>query len=70
MSVIENFGAFVLRNFWIFWILFMTTVMLGVYHFVPKTVSLTEKNWECTMAVPDGISTRCVEYVWKGKSVK
>ena len=34
---------------------------------VSPTVTLDAKHWECTMAVPDGIKTRCTEYNYKGR---
>lgn len=65
MKTIERFGAFVLNNLllWagIFALLFWVIYVLNG----PKTVTLDSKAWRCVMAVPDGLSTRCTEYVSK-----
>lgn len=63
MKVLENFGGFILSNMWLFIVLFTVCI----YVILPKTVTLDAKHWECMMAVPDGIDTRCIEYRYKGK---
>lgn len=67
MKTIANFGSWVWSNFFVIWGVFIFT-MVGLYE-VNKTptATLDQKHWECTMAVPDGIGSRCVEYVYRGK---
>lgn len=65
MKAIENFGAWVLAN----WLLFGVVVGGSAGALIainsPSTVSLDAKNWECTLAIPDGIGARCTEYHYK-----
>ena len=67
MKKIASFGAFV-RATWLVWTaVFATAVVVLVNLYAPPTVTLDSKHWSCTMAVPDGIGSRCIEYVAKGK---
>ena len=67
MKTIANFGEFV-RDTWLVWTaVFATVVVLLINTYAVPTVVLDAKHWECTMAVPDGINTRCTEYNYKGK---
>lgn len=67
MKTIGNFGAFVCETWWA-WVLLLGAGLCSVILYnAPKTVTLDAKHWECVMAVPDGLSTRCTEYVYKGK---
>ena len=67
MKKIASFGEFV-RATWLVWTaVFATAVVLLVNHNAPPTVTLDAKHWECVMAAPDGLGTRCTEYIYKGK---
>ena len=67
MKTIASFGQFV-RDTWPIWVtVFGGALWLLWLHNLPPTVVLDAKHWECVMAVPDGLSTRCTEYVYKGK---
>lgn len=67
MKAIAGFGAFV-RDTWTIWVVgFALIGWLSLELNAPPTVTLDGKRWECTMAVPDGINTRCTEYNYKGK---
>ena len=68
MKTIANFGEWVIRH----WFPLSAIVLLIVMAIVGScygvdTVTLDAKHWECTMAVPDGIKTRCTEYNYRGK---
>lgn len=67
MRSVERFGEFCISNFpyiiFVFGIAFFAIDSMNN----PKTVTLDAKHWECTMAVPAGIETRCTEYQYKGK---
>jgi hypothetical protein len=67
MKTIGNFGAFVCETWWA-WVLLLGAGLYSVILYnAPKTVTLDSKHWSCTMAVPDGIGSRCIEYVAKEK---
>lgn len=67
MKKIAGFGEFV-RETWALWaLMFSGGVGLLLWVTAPPSVTLDAKHWECVMAVPDGLSTRCTEYVYKGK---
>lgn len=67
MKKIANFGEWVI-DMWFPVLIFFAVVIWGIVdHYAPKTVALDAKHWECTMAVPDGIGSRCIEYIAKGK---
>lgn len=67
MKTIASFGAFV-SDTWAIWLFAFGAGLWALLIFTgPKTVTLDAKHWECTMAVPDGINTRCTEYNYKGK---
>ena len=67
MKTIAGFGAFV-RDTWTIWVVgFALIGWLLMSLYAPPTVTLDAKHWECVMAVPDGLGTRCTEYVYKGK---
>jgi len=67
MKAIAGFGAFV-RNTWPIWVTVFGGALWALWlDSLPPTVALDAKHWECTMAVPDGINTRCTEYNYKGK---
>lgn len=65
MKAIAGFGAFV-RDTWPFWaVLFSGGVCLLLWVIAPATVTLDAVHWKCTMAIPEGIGSRCIEYVAK-----
>lgn len=67
MKKIALFGEIV-RDTWPIWVaVFATSVVVLVNLYAPPTVVLDAKHWECVMAVPDGLNTRCTEYLYKGK---
>lgn len=67
MKKIALFGEIV-RDTWPIWVVcFSIAVVVLVSLYAPPTVVLDAKHWSCTMAVPDGIGSRCIEYVAKGK---
>lgn len=67
MTTIAKFGSWVWANFFVIWgALAFGAVTLYEVNKTP-TATLDAKHWECTMAVPDGIGSRCVEYVFRGK---
>ena len=67
MKLLDSFGAFVLDTFY-WWLAFFAIVGGGLYLFnQPPTVILNGKDWECSLAAPDGIGTKCLEYVVKGR---
>lgn len=67
MKTIASFGEFV-RATWLVWTaVFATVVVLLINTYAVPTVTLDSKHWSCTMAVPDGIGSRCIEYVAKEK---
>ena len=67
MKTIANFGEFVRETWWLWFAVFALSVVLIATYMAPPTVTLDAKHWECTMAVPDGIKTRCTEYNYKGR---
>ena len=67
MKKIAMFGEIVLDLWWVWVPLFAGLTYAAYLSTQPKTVTLDAKHWECVMAVPDGLSTRCTEYVYKGK---
>ena len=67
MKTIAMFGEIVRDTWWIWVPLFVGLSYATYLSTQPKTVTLDAKHWECTMAVPDGINTRCTEYNYKGK---
>lgn len=67
MKTIAMFGAFVSDTWRIWCCVFIFTLGGFAVYNKPPTVTLDAKHWECTMAVPDGIYTRCTEYNYKGK---
>ena len=67
MKKIASFGEFVRETWWAWFTLFGASVLSIALYNAPKTVTLDAKHWECTMAVPSGIETRCTEYNYKGK---
>jgi len=67
MKKIASFGAFVLDT-WPLWVTVFGGALWALWIYsLPPTVVLDAKHWSCTMAVPDGIGSRCIEYVAKGK---
>lgn len=67
MKTIASFGQFVCETWWA-WVLLLGAGLYSVILYnAPKTVTLDARHWECTMAVPSGIETRCTEYNYKGK---
>ena len=67
MRKIASFGEWVRESWWL-WVPVFVGIATALYiRTQPPTVTLDAKHWECTMAVPDGISTRCTEYNYKGK---
>lgn len=67
MKKIENFGAFIIDGWpYALGILLMVSLLL-VGFTSGRSVSLNEKDWVCTIAVPDGITTRCTAYSVRGK---
>lgn len=67
MKVLAGFGQFVMDT-WAIWLFAFGAGLWALLIFTgPQTVQLDSKHWECTMAVPDGINTRCTEYNYKGK---
>jgi len=67
MKTIANFGQAVRDLWWILVPLFVGLTYAAYLSTQPKTVTLDAKHFECTMAVPDGIGTKCIEYTYKGK---
>ena len=67
MKTIALFGEIV-RDTWPIWVVGFALIgwlLLNLY--APPTVTLDAKHWECVMAVPDGLGTRCTEYIYKWK---
>lgn len=67
MRIFAGFGQFVIDTWWIWISVFVFTLWGFAVYNAPPTVTLDGKHWECTMAVPDGINTRCTEYNYKGR---
>lgn len=67
MRSLERFGDFCYHYFPVIAALFVVAVIFIAGINAPATVTLDAKHWECTMAVPAGIETRCTEYNYKGK---
>ena len=66
MKALERLGANV-NEYWYVWIGFFLIAWLAVDSLNnPKTVTIDAKHWECTLAVPNGIETRCTEYHYRG----
>lgn len=65
MRSLERLGEFVLNNLALISIFFLVSFWGLSYYNSPQTVTLDAKNWKCTMAVPDGLNTKCMEYVSK-----
>ena len=65
MYMIENFGDWIIttRRGLVF-MLVVLALFAGVLWkmFVGTSVFLSSKEFECVMAVPDGLGTKCVEY--------
>lgn len=67
MKTIANFGEWVTGLWAPLTLVFSVIVWVVLTLTGPQTVTLDAKHWECVMAVPDGLSTRCTEYIYKGK---
>ena len=67
MKTIASFGEWVTAMWAPFTLVFSVLVWVIFTFTGPKTVTLDAKHFECTMAVPDGIGTKCIEYTYKGK---
>jgi hypothetical protein len=67
MKKIANFGEWVIDFWWLLIPMFVGIATAIYCYNGPKTVMLDAKHFECTMAVPDGIGTKCIEYTYKGK---
>ena len=66
MKTLNNFGAWVLSNGVYVGAIFGTLIGGLIAFNNPKSVSLDAKHWECTLAIPDGIESRCTEYHYRG----
>lgn len=67
MKTIASFGAFV-SDTWAIWLFAFGAGFWGlVIYNAPPTVTLDARHFECTMAIPDGIGTKCIEYAYKGR---
>ena len=67
MKTIASFGGFVRETWWLL-VPALVAIFVAIYQYnAPPTVVLDAKHWECSMAVPDGIKTRCTEYNYKGR---
>lgn len=67
MKALENLGAWVLDNVLFVGAFFAISIGVLLEINQPPSVSLDAKNWECTLAIPDGIESRCTEYHYKGR---
>jgi hypothetical protein len=67
MKKIENFGGWIIAHKLGLGVIAML-VLFGLLGFTsPKSVTLDEKHWECTVAVPKGIETVCTVYNFRGR---
>lgn len=67
MKTIALFGEIV-RDTWPLWLcVFGGGLWLFWLYSLPPTVVLDAKHWECTMAKPEGLGAKCLEYEYKGK---
>ena len=65
MYMIENFGQWILdtRRGFLFGVAVVLLSGWIVWKMVYGTVTLlSSREFECAMAVPDGLGTKCVEY--------
>lgn len=67
MKTIENFGGWVLTMWPVLLAAFGLSLWGLVIYNAPPTVTLDARHFECTMAIPDGIGTKCIEYAYKGR---
>ena len=67
MKFLENLGGWVLDHSWFTLPFAMISTFIVVYSSLPELAVLDGKHWECTRAAPNGITTHCVEYIYRGK---
>ena len=67
MKTIADFGEFVRESLWL-WLCVFAILGVAIYSAVGvHTVTLDAKHWECTLAKPEGLGAKCLEYVYKGR---
>mgnify|MGYP006268962915 CR=1 FL=1 len=66
MKTIASFGGFVRETWWLLIPMFIAIVVALYSYNAPPTVTI-DSHWECTMAKPDGLGAKCLEYVFKGR---
>ena len=65
MYMIENFGGWIIntRRGLVFGITVLALFVLVMWRtFAGSSVVISSREFECVMAVPDGLGTKCVEY--------
>ena len=67
MKFLDNVGGWVLDHSWFTLPFAMVFTFIVVFTSLPDFVILDGKHWKCNGAVPDGISSQCVGYVYQGK---
>lgn len=68
LNLTEAFGSWILDTNKGLWFGVIVTLLAGWIAFKSVFGSVTilfGKDFECAMAVPDGLGTKCVEYVQK-----
>jgi|APCry1669189204_1035204.scaffolds.fasta_scaffold180348_2 hypothetical protein len=69
MYMIENFGGWILdtrRGMFFGIVVLMLTMGVLWKTKAPSLTTLSSKEFECSLAIPDGLNTKCIEYVYKG----
>ena len=68
MKTIERFGGWICEKGWLYLVAFTFIVVATLaLNTKGKSVTLRDKEWQCVIAVPDGISTRCTQYSVKSR---
>lgn len=67
MKKIENFGDLIISNLgWVAVLLLSVGVLLSVYD-LAHTVKISDKEFYCGSASPDGLGTKCDTYIRRVK---
>lgn len=66
MRALERLGEWCLRDGWWYLFLVISMVFAMWIYSLPKTVSITEQEWECATPGTKGIDAICLVYRHKG----
>lgn len=67
MKFLDSFGGWVLDHYRFTLPIAMIITFIVVFTSLPDFAIVSGKHWKCDGAVPDGIGSRCVVYLYQGK---